>query len=118
MAKPKTLVMIGGCGHLGLPLGVVFANCGINVVLLDISAERIAAVNSGRIPFMEQSADEHLKAFVGKTLDGIRILPEIISAFEREALQRAIPNQFIGSPRVTAWTSIESVRQSRDGTRE
>jgi UDP-N-acetyl-D-mannosaminuronic acid dehydrogenase len=68
MPKPRKLVIIGGCGHVGLPLGIVFANCGINVVLLDISAERIATVNSGHAPFMENAAAEHLKAVVGKTL--------------------------------------------------
>jgi UDP-N-acetyl-D-mannosaminuronic acid dehydrogenase len=68
MGKPRKLVIIGGCGHVGLPLGIVFANSGINVVLLDLSAERIAVVNSGRMPFMEKSAEEHLRAVVGKTL--------------------------------------------------
>ncbi len=68
MPKPGKLVIIGGCGHVGLPLGIVFANCGINVVLLDVSAERIATVNSGRTPFMEDAATEHLKAVVGKSL--------------------------------------------------
>lgn len=68
MRKPRKLVIIGGCGHVGLPLGVVFANCGINVVLLDLSAERVATVNSGRTPFMENAAEEHLRAVVGKTL--------------------------------------------------
>src|SRR6266852_4836903 len=68
MPKPGKLVIIGGCGHVGLPLGIVFANCGINVVLLDVSAERIATVSSGRAPFMENAAAEHLKAVIGKTL--------------------------------------------------
>src|SRR6266851_4208510 len=68
MPKPTKLVIIGGCGHVGLPLGIVFAKCGINVVLLDVSAERIATVNSGRTPFMENAAEEHLKAVIGKTL--------------------------------------------------
>ena len=68
MPKPTRLVIIGGCGHVGLPLGIVFANCGINVVLLDVSAERIATVNGGRTPFMENAAAEHLKAVIGKTL--------------------------------------------------
>jgi UDP-N-acetyl-D-mannosaminuronic acid dehydrogenase len=68
MPKPTRLVIIGGCGHVGLPLGIVFANCGINVVLLDVSTERIATVNSGRTPFMEDAAAEHLKAVIGKTL--------------------------------------------------
>ncbi len=68
MLKGKKLVIIGGCGHVGLPLGIVFANCGIDVVLLDLSTERIAIVNSGRMPFMEQSAEGPLKAVIGKTL--------------------------------------------------
>jgi len=68
MPTPTRLVIIGGCGHVGLPLGIVFANCGINVVLLDVSAERIATVNSGRTPFMEDAAAEHLKTVIGKTL--------------------------------------------------
>jgi len=68
MPKPGKLVIIGGCGHVGLPLGIVFANCGVNVTLLDLSAERIAIVNSGRMPFIEKSAEERLKAVIGKTL--------------------------------------------------
>jgi UDP-N-acetyl-D-mannosaminuronic acid dehydrogenase len=68
MPKPGKLVIIGGCGHVGLPLGIVFANCGINVVLLDVSAERIATVNSGRTPFMEDAAAEHLRVVIGKSL--------------------------------------------------
>jgi 2-polyprenyl-6-methoxyphenol hydroxylase-like FAD-dependent oxidoreductase len=35
MQKLKKIVIIGGCGHLGLPLGIVIANCGLDVVLLD-----------------------------------------------------------------------------------
>ncbi|HWZ46345.1 MAG TPA: nucleotide sugar dehydrogenase, partial [Candidatus Saccharimonadales bacterium] len=65
---PKKLVIVGGCGHVGLPLGIVFANCGVNVVLLDINEEKIAMVNSGRMPFMENSAEGPLKAVVGKSL--------------------------------------------------
>lgn len=68
MPKPKKLVIIGGCGHVGLPLGIVFADCGVNVVLLDIDKRKIAQVNSGQMPFMEKSADQMLKSVVGKTL--------------------------------------------------
>lgn len=68
MAKPKKLVIIGGCGHVGLPLGIVFADCGVNVVLLDIDEKKIAQVNSGQMPFMEKSADQMLKNVVGRML--------------------------------------------------
>src|SRR5216684_1650304 len=68
MPNPGRIVIIGGCGHVGLPLGIVFANCGISVTLLDIDHEKIAAVNSGHMPFMEKSAEELLRKVVSKTL--------------------------------------------------
>jgi UDP-N-acetyl-D-mannosaminuronic acid dehydrogenase len=66
--KLEKVVIIGGCGHVGLPLGIVLAHCGLNVVLLDIDAEKIAIVNGGRMPFMERAADEQLRAVIGKKL--------------------------------------------------
>jgi UDP-N-acetyl-D-mannosaminuronic acid dehydrogenase len=68
MYRPEKIVIIGGCGHVGLPLGIVFADCGLNVVLLDIDEQKIACVNSGRMPFMEKSAEELLQRVVGKNL--------------------------------------------------
>jgi UDP-N-acetyl-D-mannosaminuronic acid dehydrogenase len=68
MQKPKKVVIIGGCGHVGLPLGIVFANCGLNVVLLDRDQAKIDIVNGGQMPFMETNALEQLQNVVGKTL--------------------------------------------------
>ena len=68
MQNLKRLVVIGGCGHVGLPLGIVFANCGVGVVLLDRDQGKIDAVNAGQMPFMETNALEMLQRVVGKTL--------------------------------------------------
>jgi UDP-N-acetyl-D-mannosaminuronic acid dehydrogenase len=68
MQKPKRIVIIGGCGHVGLPLGIVFANCGLDVVLLDRDQAKIETVNGGRMPFMETNALEQLRRVVGKKL--------------------------------------------------
>src|ERR1700728_4016852 len=68
MQKLKKIVIIGGCGHVGLPLGIVFANCGLDVVLLDIDQEKIDMVNRGEMPFMESNALEQLKRVVGSRL--------------------------------------------------
>src|SRR5579872_281521 len=51
------LAIVGGCGHVGLPLGLAFARKGYQVDLLDTSPERVALVNSGRMPFQEDDAD-------------------------------------------------------------
>jgi UDP-N-acetyl-D-mannosaminuronic acid dehydrogenase len=69
MQKPKKVVVIGGCGHVGLPLGIVFANCGLDVVLLDRDQAKIDTVNAGQMPFMETNALEQLKRVVGNKLN-------------------------------------------------
>src|SRR5690349_6165285 len=51
------LAIVGGCGHVGLPLALAFARKGYPVDLLDTSAERAALVNSGRMPFHEDDAE-------------------------------------------------------------
>jgi len=54
------VVIIGGCGHVGLPLGLALANAGKTVVAYDTDAEKAAATNAGRMPFIDKGADELL----------------------------------------------------------
>lgn len=59
--KNKKVSIIGGCGHVGLPLGVKFALSGAKVDLIDINEEAISKVNSGSFPFKEEGGDAQLK---------------------------------------------------------
>ncbi len=54
------LAIVGGCGHVGLPLGLAFARKGYQVDLVDTNPERIALVNKGQMPFHEDDADQLL----------------------------------------------------------
>jgi UDP-N-acetyl-D-mannosaminuronic acid dehydrogenase len=51
------LAIVGGCGHVGLPLALAFAAKGHSVDLIDASPERVALVNRGRMPFHEDDAE-------------------------------------------------------------
>jgi UDP-N-acetyl-D-mannosaminuronic acid dehydrogenase len=63
------VVIIGGCGHAGLPLGAVLADqAGCDVTLLDINPESVRRVNAAEAPFMETGLPELLRKVVGKTL--------------------------------------------------
>lgn len=62
------IVIVGGCGHVGLPLGLAFASRGQVVALLDIDAGKVEAVNSGRMPFLEEGAEEVLRRLIGRNL--------------------------------------------------
>ena len=60
--------IVGGLGHVGLPLGISFAKAGKRVVLFDVSGEAADLVMSGRMPYMEAGAEPLLKEVVGRTL--------------------------------------------------
>src|ERR1039457_655498 len=56
----QDVVVIGGCGHVGLPLALAFADRGARVAIYDLSETAVATVNSGRMPFAEPGAEEVL----------------------------------------------------------
>lgn len=60
MTAPVDILIIGGCGHVGLPLGLAFARAGKKVIALDVDANKVAQVNAGRMPFRDRGADELL----------------------------------------------------------
>jgi UDP-N-acetyl-D-mannosaminuronic acid dehydrogenase len=54
------LVVVGGCGHVGLPLAMSFADVGCRVGIYDTDADKVASVRQGVMPFRERGADELL----------------------------------------------------------
>jgi UDP-N-acetyl-D-mannosaminuronic acid dehydrogenase len=54
------VVVIGGGGHVGLPLSIVLADRGHRVVVYDVAQAAVDTVNSGRMPFHEPGAEELL----------------------------------------------------------
>jgi UDP-N-acetyl-D-mannosaminuronic acid dehydrogenase len=55
-------VVVGGCGHVGLPLGVALAKAGLRTIALDIDQEKVKIVNDGEIPFLENGLQPILKS--------------------------------------------------------
>ena len=62
----KTISIIGGTGHVGLPLGLAFADKNYKVQLIDINLETIKNVNNGIMPFKEDGAPSILKKLIKK----------------------------------------------------
>src|SRR5438093_13764631 len=54
------LVIVGGCGHVGLPFALAVAECGYRVGINDIDEKKIEEVRAGRVPFREAGADARL----------------------------------------------------------
>ena len=51
------VAIVGGCGHVGLPLALSLADAGITTVAYDISSDVVARVNGGMMPFRENGAE-------------------------------------------------------------
>ena len=60
------VVLIGGCGHVGLPLGIALADRGASVCLYDLSERSVKLVNDGEMPFEERGAAPVLKRVVAE----------------------------------------------------
>lgn len=60
--------VIGGLGHVGLPLGISFAQSGKKVVLYDTNEKFGDIVSAGKMPFLETGAEEVLKEVLNRTL--------------------------------------------------
>jgi UDP-N-acetyl-D-mannosaminuronic acid dehydrogenase len=54
------LVVLGGGGHVGLPLALAFADSGWKVGIYDIDRAKIERIGQGEMPFREHGADELL----------------------------------------------------------
>src|SRR2546425_2795331 len=56
------ICIIGGAGHVGLPLALVFARAGQRVLVYDVNEAALHAIKSGTMPFIEYGAEALLAA--------------------------------------------------------
>ena len=62
------LCVVGGAGHVGLPLSIVFAAKDRRVLIYDLDEKSMDIIRSGRMPFMEHGAELLLKDALSKGL--------------------------------------------------
>jgi UDP-N-acetyl-D-mannosaminuronic acid dehydrogenase len=62
------ICIVGGAGHVGLPLGLVFAAKGKRVTLYDTNTNTLDMISRGELPFIEHDAGPILKKVIGTTL--------------------------------------------------
>src|SRR5439155_23053232 len=55
------LVVLGGAGHVGLPLALAFADSGIRVGIFDLAVDKLDRLSKGELPFRESGAAELLE---------------------------------------------------------
>jgi len=78
MDKQKVISIVGGAGHVGLPLCLVLANRNYKVYGIDINEPANKLIMRGELPFVEEGGKEYLKNALKKcrltmTLDASKI---------------------------------------------
>ncbi len=61
VAPDLDVVILGGGGHVGLPLSLVFAKAGMRVGIYDTNQATLDRIAAGEMPFLETGADDLLR---------------------------------------------------------
>jgi len=62
------IAVIGGAGHVGLPLSLILAKKGFPITLVDSDAEKIEMLKRGEFPFLEEGGPELLQEVKEKSI--------------------------------------------------
>src|SRR4051812_38877625 len=76
------VVVVGGGGHVGLPLAIAFASRGARVVVYDVSQDAVDRVNHGMLPFLEPGAEPMLRDALDAGLLSASTDPSVVGAAE------------------------------------
>jgi len=100
------ICVIGGCGHVGLPLAIYFAQKGKRVAILDINHEAVATVSAGVMPFMEENADKALKEVTASGHLRAFVEPEVVAQSDAVILILGTPVDEHLNPSFAAITRV------------
>jgi UDP-N-acetyl-D-mannosaminuronic acid dehydrogenase len=77
---PRDVCVIGGGGHVGLPLALTFAEAGLRTVIYDTNSDTVARIRRGEMPFAEEGALNLLTRGLESRLLEVSETPELLSA--------------------------------------
>jgi UDP-N-acetyl-D-mannosaminuronic acid dehydrogenase len=76
------VVVVGGGGHVGLPLAIALAQRGASVIVHDISQDAVDRVNAGILPFIEPGAEPLLREGLAAGLISASTDPAVVASAE------------------------------------
>jgi UDP-N-acetyl-D-mannosaminuronic acid dehydrogenase len=106
------LCVIGGCGHVGLPLSIAFALRGKRVAVFDIDRDAASRVGRGEMPFIEQGGERDLRATLASGRLVVGSSPDVIAESDAVVLVVATPIDGHMSPSFTAIDDVLSSYRS------
>ncbi len=112
------VVVLGGGGHVGLPLSLSLADAGLRVGIYDIHQPTLDAIAAGRMPFLEHGADELLARVLATGRLELANDPEILGRADAIVVVIGTPvDEFLGpSTRVFERAVDQIAPHIRDGS--
>ena len=92
-------MIVGGCGHVGLPLGLVLADAGLSVTLYDVNPDAVDLVRAGKMPFSERDADPMLERLIATDLLDATTDPNSVTEAEHVVRRRRHAGRRAPQPR-------------------
>jgi len=112
MTYKYDVCIVGGLGHIGLPLGIVFSSKGLKVCLQDINTESAKIVSSGSLPFVEYEAEPLLKESLENGNLSISLDPNVISQSKNIIIAIGTPvDEYMNSKTSLFLDFISSLKQ-------
>ena len=111
------LVVLGGGGHVGLPLSLAFAEAGLRVGIYDTSQPTLDRIAKGEMPFMENGADELLAEILPTGRLTVSSDAEILGRTQTVVVVIGTPvDEFLGPSMTVFERAVEQIAPSlRDG---
>jgi UDP-N-acetyl-D-mannosaminuronic acid dehydrogenase len=111
------LVVLGGGGHVGLPLSLAFADSGWRVGIYDIDGAKLERIAAGAMPFMENGAEALLPKVLASGRLAFDTSPAMLTRTDRVLVVVGTPvDEFLG-PSMTIFerTVAEIAPHLREG---
>src|SRR5712672_1933624 len=105
------VAIVGGAGHVGLPLAIVLADKGLRVVAYDVNAGALDVIRSGVMPFIEYGAEPLLKAALANGTLTLSSSPEDLGRAAAVVIAIGTPIDEYLNPKLRAL--LDLVRQLR-----
>ncbi len=111
-ANPYDVVVVGGFGHVGLPLAVSLAGRGKKVCALDINERVNAEILAGRVPFKEDGCAEVLRGALAAKTFSTTLDPSVVAGADVVIVVIGTPVDPHLNPEFgPIWTIMESLSE-------
>jgi len=117
MNFPRDVCVMGGCGHVGLPLAVLLAEKGLRTAIYDTNLPAIARVQSGAAPFQEEGLEPLLRQVLAAGTLSLHETPSIIAECRYLVVVIGTPvDEYLNPCVSTVWNALRGIRPClRDG---